>query len=217
LLQEIVLYGPSEAGFAAPEPINRGNPYSTFVEPWLAKVPPWEPILEFGGGDRRRAQRGHINLEFLKFELADAYADIHSIPFQDDTFAVSWTQAVFEHLADPFRAARELVRVTRPGGLVITEVAFMQPLHAVPYHYFNMTPWGVEQLFEGLEVLESGWFGDLSFTVDWLMQSAELSASVPQAELDAIVDRLKGWDSLIDAERLKRVASGVYLVVRKPA
>ena len=64
-------------------------------------------------------------------------------PSRTRTFDIVHSQAVFEHVADPFSAAEELLRVTKPGGIVLTEVAFLQPLHAVPYHFFNMTLWGV--------------------------------------------------------------------------
>ena len=148
-----------------------------------SRSPPASPCSRSGGGDRRRCRPGHLNLEFLKFELADLYADIHAIPFADDTFAATWSQAVFEHVADPAAAAAELIRVTRPGGLVMTEVAFMQPLHAVPYHFFNMTPWGVRRLFECCEVLECDWFGELSGTVEWLARAVGLPAKVDPEEL----------------------------------
>ncbi len=170
-----------------------------------------------GGGDRRRCRDGEINIEFLKLELADGYADIHSIPFADDTFAATWTQAVFEHVDDPFKAAAELIRVTRPGGLILTEVAFMQPLHAVPYHFFNMTTWGVQELFTGCEILECDWFGDLSFTVEWMTNAAGLSTKIDPEELAQLMERLRRYDALVSHDELQSVASAVYLIARKPA
>ena len=217
-VEEFVLFGPAGADgpFLPPRPVNRGNPYSLALERWLETVPSGEPVLEVGGGDRRRAQPGHLNLEFLKFELADAYGDIQAIPFADDTFAATWTQAVFEHVADPFKAAAELVRVTRPGGLVLTEVAFMQPLHAVPYHFFNMTTWGVQALFSSCEILECDWFGDLSSTVEWLVNVVNLPGKVDQSELAELIGRFRSYDALVTHDELRPAASVVYLVARKP-
>jgi SAM-dependent methyltransferase len=217
-VEEFVLFGPAGGNdtFLPPRPINRGNPYSVALERWLETVPAGEPVLEVGGGDRRRVQPGHLNLEFLKFELADAYGDIQAIPFADDTFAATWTQAVFEHVADPFKAAAELVRVTRPGGLVLTEVAFMQPLHAVPYHFFNMTTWGVQALFSSCEILECDWFGDLSSTIEWLVNAVNLPTKVNPTELTEIVERFRRYDALITHDELRPAASVVYLVARKP-
>jgi hypothetical protein len=218
LVEEVVLYGPlgTDTGFGPPQPINRGNPYSPYLERWLATIPDGLPVLEFGGGDRRLCRPGHLNLEYLRFELADGYADIHAIPFADDTFAATWSQAVFEHIDDPFRAAEELIRVTRPGGLVMTEVAFMQPLHAVPYHFFNMTTWGVQALFANCEILECDWFGDLSTTIEWLTHAVNLHAKVDPAELAAIIEKFRSYDALVSHAELRAAASAVYLVARKP-
>jgi glycosyltransferase involved in cell wall biosynthesis/SAM-dependent methyltransferase len=216
--EELVLWGPRGAapGFAEPEPINRGNPYSDVIERCISECPPTGMILEIGGGDRRRVDPRHLNAEYLKFELADIYSDIHSLPFADDTFDLVFSQAVFEHVAQPFEAARELIRVTRPGGVILTEVAFMQPLHAVPYHYFNMTPWGVEELFGSCEVLEIDWFGELSFTVDWLLRSVNLHEKLPPDRLRHLTDEFRALDHLVSHQELRTAASGVHLVVRKP-
>ncbi len=215
-VEEFVLWGPLNSGFAAPAPLNRGNPYSPNIERWLDRLPAGAPILEVGGGDRRRCRPGLFNLEFLKFELADGYGDVACLPFADHTFEAVCSQAVFEHLANPFAAAAELVRVTRPGGLVITEVAFMQPLHAVPFHYFNMTTWGVQELFSSCETVECGWFGALSSTVEWLLTSAGLATKVGPEELADLVQRVRALDPLVDYDDLRSVASGVYLVSRTP-
>jgi SAM-dependent methyltransferase len=46
-------------------------------------------------------------------------ADIHKMPFADNTFDVSLVHVVFVHLAEPEKALDELVRVTRRGGCVV--------------------------------------------------------------------------------------------------
>lgn len=216
LLEELVLYGPpGTVGFAPPAPINYGNPYSSFIESFLAAAAPDSLILEIGGGDRRRALTNHLNFEYLKFELADVYGDIHSLPFRDGVFDIVHSQAVFEHVADPFAAAQELLRVVKPGGLVLTEVAFLQPLHSVPYHFFNMTLWGVEELFKGSEILTSDWFGSLSETVSWLLDAASLTKKVEPDRLEHIRAEFRDFDALISHNELKPVASGVHIAVRK--
>jgi glycogen synthase len=217
-VEELVVKGPLGPGrpFALPAPINRGNPYSAHMERFLELVAPGTPVLEIGGGDRRRAVPGHINFEYLPFELADMYGDIHRLPFADGTFDMVCSQAVFEHVNRPFEAAQELLRVTRPGGVIFTEVAFLQPVHAVPHHYFNMTVAGARELFPGCAVLEEGWFGPLSETVDWMLRAAGLSTKVSPAKLDRIVSLVRALDPLVDHEALEAVASGVYLAVRTP-
>jgi SAM-dependent methyltransferase len=217
LLEELVLYGPGELeGFHPSTPINYGNPYSSFIESYIDKADASNLILEIGGGDRRRCQDNHLNFEYLPFELADVYGDIHSVPFQDDTFDIVHSQAVFEHVADPQAAASELIRITKPGGLILTEVAFLQPLHAVPFHFFNMTLWGVEELFKSCELLASDWFGALSETVAWLLDAANIRGRISADRLEFIRAEFESFDGLMSHDDLKPVASGVHIAVRKP-
>lgn len=56
------------------------------------------------------ADRGVTN---VRFEVADAY----DLPFPDGHFDVVYENAVLVHLADRHRAAREISRVLKPGGL----------------------------------------------------------------------------------------------------
>jgi len=48
-------------------------------------------------------------------------------------------------------AAREILRVLKPGGRVLVRTAFLQPLHEAPWHFFNCTRHGLEAWFEDFE------------------------------------------------------------------
>ncbi|WP_328500932.1 methyltransferase domain-containing protein [Streptomyces sp. NBC_00457] len=64
--------------------------------------------------DRARdtaAERGLTNTGF-------AVADVHALDFPDDTFCVVHAHQVLQHVGDPVRALREMVRVTKPGGFI---------------------------------------------------------------------------------------------------
>lgn len=210
------LLGPSGGAFGPWEPVNFGNDWSAALERWVGEVPADEWILECGGGDRRSGARNRINFEYLPFELADVYGDIHELPFADDSFALVLSQAVFEHVRDPRRAAKEMLRVTRPGGVIALEVAFMQPLHAVPSHYYNMTPWGARELFPGCEVLEEDQFGGLAGTVEWLLRASGIAQNALPAAVSRVVDDVALLEGFATPEGRRAVASGVYLAVRVP-
>jgi ubiquinone/menaquinone biosynthesis C-methylase UbiE len=46
------------------------------------------------------------------------HADVHELPMGADRFDFAWSRFVFEYLPDPSLVLREMIRVTRPGGIV---------------------------------------------------------------------------------------------------
>ncbi|MHA6763218.1 class I SAM-dependent methyltransferase [Streptacidiphilus sp. PAMC 29251] len=50
--------------------------------------------------------------------VAFEVADVHALPFPDDSFDVVHAHQVLQHVADPVQALREMRRVCRPGGVV---------------------------------------------------------------------------------------------------
>ena len=59
----------------------------------------------------------------------DAHQDVQAMTFDDNSFDGVICMEVLEHVSDPFQAARELVRVVRPGGLLLVTVPFLAPYH----------------------------------------------------------------------------------------
>ena len=78
--------------------------------------------------------------------------DAHHLPFLDATFDAVVTFNTFEHLYDPPRAAAEIHRVLKPGGRLILQTAFLQPLHEPPHHYYNTTEFGLRRWFSDFEI-----------------------------------------------------------------
>ena len=75
-------------------------------------------------------------------------------------FDVVYSNNVFEHLYDPFCAARNIWHLCRDGGLIVTIVPFAQRFHESPDDYFRYTHRGLERIFEiagGVKVIESGY------------------------------------------------------------
>jgi len=48
------------------------------------------------------------------------HGDVRHLPYNDNAFDVAMAGHLLEHLPDPVTALREMVRVVRPGGLVLT-------------------------------------------------------------------------------------------------
>lgn len=69
---------------------------------------------------RRRAREERVQ-DRIEFRVADVLA----LPFESDRFDATFCESVLAFVADKERAIRELVRVTRPGGYVGLNEAFL--------------------------------------------------------------------------------------------
>jgi len=87
-----------------------------FTEVLIARCAPAGVI----GVDQSEGQlafaRGRPGTKGAEFRVADA----HALPFVDNGFDAATMALVVAFLADPIKAARELARVVRPGGVVAT-------------------------------------------------------------------------------------------------
>ena len=129
-------------------------------------------VLDCGAGSRPERLPGVVNVEIANYRSSDVLAVGEALPFADNSFDAVLSLAVLEHVRDPFACARELVRVLRPGGELLADVPFLQPLHGYPDHYYNMTQAGLRNLFAGLgEVLDCRvpLHGHPIFGVQWLL------------------------------------------------
>jgi SAM-dependent methyltransferase len=103
--------------------------------------------LFLGAGNSNFRHPRVIEVEFDLFRDTDVVADAHAFPFRSNSFELVIAMNVFEHLRQPFDAAREVLRVLAPGGEVLIHTAFLQPLHEAPAHFFNATEFGVREWF----------------------------------------------------------------------
>lgn len=71
---------------------------------WIKEAPP-----------RFFARFPAVNKNRFTFKRADA----HALPLPSDTYDVVTCQTVLMHLREPLIALREMVRITKPGGLII--------------------------------------------------------------------------------------------------
>jgi SAM-dependent methyltransferase len=108
--------------------------------------------LNVGGGATPKRFPRCVELEGAIFRNTTVVGDATCMPLADDAFDLVVSLNLFEHVHDPWRAASEVFRVLRPGGTVFIHTAFLQPLHADPFHYYNATEQGVRRWFQAFEI-----------------------------------------------------------------
>ncbi|WP_299698382.1 class I SAM-dependent methyltransferase [Hydrocarboniphaga sp.] len=110
-------------------------------------------VLDCGAGKRGRYYDHVVNFEIVDYDTTDVLGVGEVLPFKDGVFDGVLSLNVLEHVKDPFKCASEIARVLKPGGKLYCVVPFLQPLHAFPHHYYNMTAQGLRNLFEpGLHI-----------------------------------------------------------------
>jgi SAM-dependent methyltransferase len=198
-------------------PINLGNPYPPRLAPILEQLAPDAIAIDIGGGDRCHADPRLLNFEYLKFPNADFFGDGLHLPIASNSVDFIHSQAVLEHVPEPQRAVDELWRILRPGGRIYAEFAFMQPLHAVPFHFFNITPHGAALLFRDWETVDSGVFGGLRPTTEWFFRVVGADAKITTEAQRAVLDTLELLDGQLDERELEHIASAVFVEAIKPS
>jgi len=211
------LVPPTSAPPPAFRELNRGNGYHRRYLELLTEMPEDAIVLDCGGGDRCLGDPRVFNLEYLRFELPDLYADGLSLPLRSDSFDLVYSQAVLEHVTDPQVAVDEMTRILKPGGTLFMDIAFMQPLHAVPFHYYNVTPHGVEHLGRHLERVGSGWEGGLQESVGWWSRIMGADVILGPVRHAVFLELLRALDEGTDHKTLKHFAFSVWFEGRKLA
>ena len=112
-------------------------------------------ILNLGSGNQP-AGPNTLNVDMFDYENVDVVADLHRLPFADDSVDGVISIAVLEHVRDPETALAEMHRVLKPGGRIFTLIPFMQPFHASPHDYQRYTLPGIEHLHRRFERVDAG-------------------------------------------------------------
>lgn len=138
----------------------KAHRYSNTVLALIHKMPSTIWLLDAGGGSRKISLANYVNADIQRNTgSTDVLCDIHNLPLRDNSFDLVINEAVLEHVKRPWVVVKELERVLRRGGYLYVKVAFMQPVHNYPAHYFNMTKEGLLSLFADMtdfRIVQSG-------------------------------------------------------------
>jgi SAM-dependent methyltransferase len=137
----------------------------------------------------------------LSFERAQCVdLDAAPLPYADATFDAVLAKDIFEHVEDPGRLAREIHRVTRPGGVIVASMVMAKP-HRVWADYTHRRGFTADSARMLL--------GDAGFVVEdvWRMGPVPLSTrlglldAVPALLRVPMIDALWGASWEVQARR----------------
>ena len=149
--------------------------------------------------------------------------DAHNLPFVDGLFDGVIIQAVLEHVLNPDRCVAEIGRVLRPGGLVYSDIPFMQPVHMGRYDFTRFTHLGHRWLFRDFEELAMGASGGPAAALAWSylyfcrsLVRGRTAARVMTAFAHVTAFWLKYLDDVtMKSESVYDYAAGYYFLGRK--
>ncbi len=189
-----------------------------------------EPVLDLGSGNNPDSYSNLIKLEIFALPNVDVVSYGEHLPFIDNSFQTVFSGAVIEHVQDPAEVINNIYSILQQNGDVHIETAFLQPVHAYPNHFYNMTKSGLENLCSGFTHVDSGVKGHQSpaFTLHWILNSwqSKLEGEEKESFLDAKVSDIidaygndpfsRKWFSAFSDTDIEELACGVYFHGTKP-
>ncbi|HED15621.1 MAG TPA: methyltransferase domain-containing protein [Gammaproteobacteria bacterium] len=191
-------------------------------------------VLVVGGGCQRTwlgdllRPDDTIKIVYTDIDVAadvDLFCDGHDLPFVDNAFDAVVTTAVLEHVLYPECVAEEIIRVLKVGGLLYSELPFMQQVHEGAYDFTRYTLSGHRRLFNRIAVIDSGMVAGPGTTLVWSIENFVLAFTVRPVlrKISKVVIRIVfGWLKyfdlfLKDKPAAMDGASCTYLFGRKMA
>lgn len=131
----------------------------------------------------------------------DLFCDGHELPFVDGSFDAVVTTAVLEHVLYPERVAAEITRVLKVGGLLYSELPFMQQVHEGAYDFTRYTLSGHRRLFNHISEIDSGMVAGPGTVLVWAIENFALAftgAPLFRKIIKIIIRVFFGWIKYFD-------------------
>lgn len=152
-------------------------------------------FLDVGGrlGKNKIVKNVNYNILEINEKLKKPYiihGDICRCPqISDEKYDIVFSNNVFEHIKEPWLAAKECIRITKIGGLNIHSTVFSWRYHPDPIDCFRYTHKGMKILFEQLNNME-----ELLSGYDLSCRRRDHRGGKVKGGLDLVpVDDLGGW------------------------
>ncbi|MCP9295553.1 MAG: class I SAM-dependent methyltransferase [Planktothrix agardhii LY1] len=128
--------------------------------------------------------KSYTGFDYYPDSNTDVVGDAHKLSqyFGNQKFDAIFSISVFEHLAMPWIAAREISKIIEVGGITYHSSHFAWPLHEKPWDFWRFSDEGLRVLFSpalGFEIIKSGLFAPLRLHLDQVNSPQELLATQP--------------------------------------
>jgi SAM-dependent methyltransferase len=154
------------------------------------------PLQALFDGKNYVAAGYHPEFKFGAYNC-DLHLDICAIERPDDAFDTVISLEVLEHCVDPFGAARELIRILRPGGALFLTVPFLTGYHGHTTSesgahddypdFWRFTHQGLQRMFADLADLD---VTPLDGPIEFRARMTPLVRVIDRFPLRQLVDRI---------------------------
>lgn len=122
-----------------------GTYIGTSAKQAVASLPVGAVILNLGAGVAK-IRDDVINVDYFPYAGVDIVADVHQLPFKDESIDAVIAESLLEHVRYPQEAVREIKRILKPGGLIYISTPFIIGFHSSPGDYYRWTDVGLREL-----------------------------------------------------------------------
>lgn len=162
-----------EAGITSGKVCEIGGPYNSFCD----KMPAYD-------------------FEFLSLYPAKGYdnvivADATQCGYlEPERYDAIFSVSVFEHISKPWKAAENLVRLLKPGGIMYHAAPFSYFYHGAPADFYRYTPDAMQVLFSELRTVKAEFYGKNRRRDN---RGSEVNPVDGDGGTDFAVDAFGGW------------------------
>lgn len=90
----------------------------------------------------------YVGFDYYPGENVDVVGDVHKLSrYFDEKFDLIFSSAVFEHLAMPWIASLEMIKLLKREGYVFIETHYSYSSHERPWHFFQFSENALDVLF----------------------------------------------------------------------
>jgi SAM-dependent methyltransferase len=199
------------------------NPFKQHITDWVTAHGPARPkLLDIGGRARSGVQRAehYPECDVTTFDIVpdagvDVVGDAHELSryFPPDSFDFAHSTSVFEHLVMPWKAALEINRVLKPGGMLLIFTHQTIGMHDIPWDFFRFSDasWsGLFNRYTGFEIDQTNMSGFMHVVPRAWHERYRGAENAGGFEASAVIVRKTGPTALLWEVRVPDIIATSY-------